>query len=53
MVVVEIVDSLRSHLSNSAETVKKSNRAKLLAEPFPGPVAQGVVLVIAREFSGL
>lgn len=26
---------------------------EILAEPFPGPVAQGVVLVFAEEFSGL
>ena len=26
---------------------------EILAEPFPGAVAQGLVLVIAKEFSGL
>jgi len=40
-------------LSNSAETAEKSLWATLLAEPFPGAVAQGVVLVFTKEFSRL
>jgi hypothetical protein len=43
----EIVDSPLSLLSNSAESAENPLRATLLAEPFPGTVAQGVVLVIA------
>jgi hypothetical protein len=48
-----IVGSLHSHLSNSAESAEKPLRETLLAEPFPGTVAQGLFLVIAKEFSGL
>ena len=51
--IAEIVDGLRSHPSNSAESEEKPLRAALLAEPFPGTVAQGLVLVFAKEFSGL
>ena len=53
LVVVEIVDSLLSHLPNSAETAEKPLRATVLAEPLAGTVAQGGVLVIAKEFGGL
>jgi hypothetical protein len=52
-VVGEIVDSSRSHLSISAENAEKPTRAKVLAEPSPGTVAQGVVLVIANDVSRL
>jgi len=51
--VDDIVDSARSHFFNSAENPEKPLRATLLAEPFPGTVAQGLVLVFAKEFSGL
>jgi hypothetical protein len=51
--VGEIVDSPHPHRSNSAETAAKLLRATLLTKPFPGTTAQGVVLVIAKEFSGL
>jgi hypothetical protein len=42
--VGDIVDNLGAHLSKSAE---KPLRATALAKPFPGKVAQGVVLVLA------
>jgi hypothetical protein len=51
--VGEIVGSPRSHLSNSTEIEEKPQRAILLAEPFPGTVAKGVVLVFAREMNEL
>jgi hypothetical protein len=44
---------LYPHRSNSAEIAEKPLRATLLAEPFPGAVAQGGVLVIAKEFRRL
>jgi hypothetical protein len=50
---IEIVDSPHSHLPNSAETAEKPPQATLLAEPFPGTVAQGVVLVFSKEFRRL
>ena len=51
--VDEIVGSSLCRLSNSAENVEKPLRATLLAEPVPGAVAQGIILVIANQFSGL
>jgi hypothetical protein len=47
MVVVGFVDSLYSHICNSAENAEKPLRETLLAEPFPGTVAQGLVLVFS------
>jgi hypothetical protein len=47
--VGEIVDSFQPHLSNSAESAEKSLRATLLAQPFPGTVAQEVVLVFLKD----
>jgi hypothetical protein len=41
--VVKIVDSLPFHLPNSAESAEKPLPATLLAEPFPGTSAQGIV----------
>ena len=41
---IEIVDSLHPHLPNRAESAEKPLQATLLAEPFPGAVAQGVSL---------
>ena len=43
--VGKIVDGLLPHLANSVESFDKPLRAALLAEPFPGTVAQGVILV--------
>jgi hypothetical protein len=40
-------------LSTSMRNMGNSVKGRLLAEPFPGTMAQGVVLVIAKEFSGL
>jgi len=51
--VGEITDSPRSCLSNSAINQEKPFRSPVLAEPFPGTVAQGGILVLAKEFSGL
>jgi predicted dinucleotide-binding enzyme len=42
-----------SRLPNSAEAAEKPLRATLLAETFPGAVAQGDVLVFAKEFRRL
>jgi hypothetical protein len=52
-IVIEIIDGAGSRIANSAEIAGKPLRATLLAEPFPGTVAQGVVLVFAKEFGGL
>jgi hypothetical protein len=51
--VGEFVDGPRSRLSNLAESEEMPHRSTLLAEPFPGAVAQGGVLMFAKEFSGL
>ena len=51
--VREIVDGPCSNFSNSAENREKTFLATLLAEPFPGTVAQGLILVFAKKFSGL
>jgi hypothetical protein len=51
--VGEIVSSPRSRRSNSAQIAEKPLRATLLAEPFPGAVAQGVVLVFTQEMKAL
>jgi len=40
-----IVGSPRAHFFNSTEYVRKPLRPTLLAEPFPGAVGQGFVLV--------
>ena len=53
LVVVEIVDSLLSHLPNSAETAEKPLRATVLAEPLAGTVAQRFILVFPREINEL
>ena len=50
--ICRIVDSPHSPFSICAENAEKPLRATVLAEPFPGTVAQGLVLVIANEFSG-
>jgi hypothetical protein len=50
MPVGDIVDNPHSRVFNSAETAEKPGRAGVLTEPFPGTVAQGVVLVFAKEF---
>ncbi len=51
--VGDIVYSPRSHLPKSAETAENPLRATVLAEPFPGTVTQGLVLVFAKEFRRL
>ena len=51
--VGETVAAQSSRLANFAESAEKTPRATVLAEPFPGAVAQGVVPVFAKEFSGL
>jgi len=45
--VGEIVATPGSHLSNSAGIADKPLQAILLAEPFPGTVDQGAVLVFS------
>jgi hypothetical protein len=45
----DIVDSPHSHHANSAENAEKPFRETLLAEPFPGTVAQGFSLPKVRE----
>jgi hypothetical protein len=50
---VDIVVSPCSHPSNPAENAEKPLRATVLAEPFPGAVAQRDVLGFAKGFSGL
>jgi len=39
--------------ANSAEAVEKPPRPTVLAEPFPGTVAQGLALVFAKEMNEL
>ena len=51
--VGDSVDPSHKPCSNPAETAAKTLRAKLLAEPFPGTVAQGVVLVFGKEMNEL
>ena len=53
LAVGDIVGSPYSHLSDSAESAEKSLRATLLAEPFPGAVAQAVSLPNLREMKAL
>ena len=47
------VGSPRAHSFNSAEFVRKPLRATLLAEPFPGELAQGDNLPKAGEMKAL
>jgi hypothetical protein len=49
----EITASPHSHLCNSAESAEKLRRATLLAEPFPGAVAQEISLQKVREMNAL
>ena len=51
--VGENVAIMASILTNSAKTAAKPHRASLLAEPFPGTVAQGVSLPKVREMNAL
>jgi hypothetical protein len=51
--VGDIVDSRHCDLPNSAENAEKLLRATLLAEPFPGTVAQGVSLPKMQEMKAL
>lgn len=46
----EIVDSLHSHPSISADSAEKPCRATVLADTFPETVAQGFVPVVAKAF---
>jgi hypothetical protein len=39
--------------ANSTENLEKTLRVKVLAEPFPGTVAQGDVLVFTKELGRL
>ena len=50
---IEFIGSSHYELLNSAESPEKRRRATLLAEPFPGTVAQGVILVIPKDFRRL
>jgi hypothetical protein len=49
--VGDTVDPSHEPCSNCAESAEKTLRATVLAEPFPGAVAPGCVLVFAKEFS--
>ena len=51
MIVGETVDGTAFPFANSAESAEKPLRATLLAEPFPGTVAQGVSLPKMREMN--
>ena len=49
----EIVDCLVPRRANSAKSTEKPLRAALLAEPFPGAMAQGGSLPKVREMNAL
>jgi hypothetical protein len=47
--VIDIVDSINPHFSNSALSAAKSHRATLLAEPFPGRWLKGLAFQNAEK----
>jgi hypothetical protein len=49
----ENVESLLSHLPNCTELAGKTFRATLLAETFPGSMAQVFILLITNQFRRL
>jgi hypothetical protein len=51
--VGDFVDRAHPRFCNSAQSAEKPRRATLLAEPFPGAVAQGGVLVFLKDFRRL